>query len=71
MMTSQQNFKYFSNQLTPVLLGKAWHHGCYFSNRNQHAILYKKDDKKDIAKLQIHFNLDYKIYTANSEEPIL
>ena len=37
-----------------------------FQNRNQHDNLYKKDDEKDIAKLQTHFKLDYKIYTTNS-----
>ena len=31
-----------------------------------HDISYKNGDKKDIAKLQTHFSLDYEIYTTNS-----
>ena len=40
-----------SNKLSFQMFMTPWHHGCYFWNRNQHDILYKKGDKKDITKL--------------------
>ena len=68
-------YKHFSNELTPVLLdaydfwGKLGTMGVTSRTGISmmfFTILYEKGDKKDIAKLQTHFNLDSKIYTTNS-----
>ena len=56
MMASQQNFintfqmnqlLYFKMLMTPEESLAPW---CYFQNRNQHDILYKKGDKKTLQK---------------------
>ena len=67
-------YKHFSNELLSVLLdvydscGKFDTMGVTSRTGINIIFLYKKSDKKDIAKLYTHFNLDYKIYITNSYE---